>query len=235
MSGLLHRAARALRNGLQPSAREFLRARAHFHAPLPQGPLASQPYVVFDLEATGLKPSRGDALLAIGAVRLRGLEPVARFETLVDPGRPIPPEGAAYHGITEERVRGAPRPAEAIAAFLDFAGEDVLVSHNAAFDRTLLFMEEHRGAPPVPNPVLCSLVTSRWLDPQEADHSLDGLCGRAGIVIARRHAALGDAEATAALWVQLLARAAARGVEDLHELVRRSRMTAQIAETAEHF
>jgi DNA polymerase-3 subunit epsilon len=235
MSGLLHRAARALRKGLQPSAREFLRARAHFHAPLPEGPIASQPYVVFDLEATGLKPSQGDALLAIGAVKLRGLEPVARFETLVDPGRPIPPEGVAYHGITEERVRGAPRAPEAIAAFLDFAGSDVLVSHNAAFDRTLLFMEEHRGAPAVPNPILCSLLTSRWLDPQEADHSLDGLCGRAGIVIARRHAALGDAEATAALWVQLLARAAARGVEDLHELVRRSRMTAQTAETAEHF
>ncbi len=235
MSGLLQRAARALRNGLKPSAQEFLRARAHFHAPLPPGPLASQPYVVFDLEATGLKPTRGDALLAIGAVKLRGLEPVARFETLVDPGRPIPPEGVAYHGITEERVRGAPPAREAIAAFLDFAGEDVLVAHNAAFDRTLLFMEEHRGAPAVPNPVLCSLLTSRWLDPQEADHSLDGLCGRAGIVIARRHAALGDAEATAALWVHLLARAAARGVEDLHELVRRSRMTAQIAETAEHF
>jgi DNA polymerase-3 subunit epsilon len=235
MSGFIRRAAAALANGLKPSARDFVRARAHFHAALPPGPLPFQRYVVFDLESTGLKPTNGDALLSIGAVRLRNTEPAERFETLVDPGRPIPAAGIPYHGITEEKVRGAPRAAEAIAAFLDFAGDDVLVAHNAAFDRTLLFMEEHRGAPAVPNPFLCSLATSRWLDPQEPDHSLDGLCGRAGIVIEGRHEALGDAEATAALWVHLLARAAARGVEDLQELVRRSRMHAQIAETAENF
>jgi DNA polymerase-3 subunit epsilon len=54
-------------------------------------------------------------------------------------------------------------------------------------------------------------------------------------VIAGRHQALGDAEATAALWVSLIARAAARGVDDLAELARRSRMTAAMAATAEHF
>ncbi|MFM7609060.1 MAG: histidine kinase, partial [Alphaproteobacteria bacterium] len=99
----------------------------------------------------------------------------------------------------------------------------------------LIFAEEFRGAPAIGNPFLCSVATSRWLDPQEADHSLDGLCGRAGIVIAGRHQALGDAEATAALWVSLIARAAARGVDDLAELARRSRMTAAMAATAEHF
>lgn len=235
MSGFLRRAAAAVANGLKPSSRDFVRARAHFHAALPPGPLVAQRYVVFDLESTGLKPTAGDGLLSIGAVRLRDTEVVDRFTTLVDPGRPIQPAGIAYHGITDAAVRGAPGPAAAIAAFLDFAGGDVLVAHNAAFDRTLLFMEEHRGAPAVGNPFLCSLVVSRWLDPEEADHSLDGLSGRAGIVIEGRHQALGDAEATAALWVHLIARAAARGVEDLQELSRRSRMQLQINEGAEHF
>ncbi|WP_198371007.1 3'-5' exonuclease [Roseomonas rosulenta] len=235
MSGILRRAAAAVAKGLKPSGRDFVRARAHFHAALPPGPLPFQRYVVFDLESTGLKPTDGDGLLSIGAVRLRDTEVVDRFATLVDPGRPIPPEGIAYHGITEEKVRGAPGPAAAIAAFRDFAGDDVLVAHNAAFDRTLLFMEEFRGAPAVPNPMLCSMVTSRWLDPQEPDHSLDGLCGRAGIVIEGRHEAPGDAEATAALWVQLIARAAARGVEDLPDLVRRTRMLLHIGQAAEVF
>jgi DNA polymerase-3 subunit epsilon len=54
-------------------------------------------------------------------------------------------------------------------------------------------------------------------------------------VIAGRHQAPGDAEATAALWVSLIARAAARGVDDLAELARRSRMTATMAAAAEHF
>ncbi len=235
MSGLFRRALSAVANGMKPSAREFLRARAHFHAPLPEGPIAAQRYVVFDLESTGLNPSGGDRLLSIGAIRLRDTMPADRFSTLVDPGQPIPPESIRYHGITDEAVRGAPRASEAIAAFLDFAGGDVLVAHNAAFDRTLLFMEEFRGAPAVANPFLCSLALSRWLDPEEPDHSLDGLCGRSGIVIEGRHEALGDAVATAALWVHLLARAAARCVDSLQELVRRSRMQQAISYSAEHF
>jgi len=235
MSGILRRALSVVARGMKPSARDFLRGRAHFHAALPDGPIASQRYVVFDLESTGLNPSRGDGLVSIGALRLRDTMPAERFATLVDPGRSIPPESIRYHGITDAAVRGAPRAAEAIAAFLDFAAGDVLVAHNAAFDRTLLFMEEFRGAPAMPNPFLCSMALSRWLDPEEPDHSLDGLCGRAGIVIEGRHDALGDAEATAALWVQFLARSAARGVEDLQELSRRSRMQHAIAAMAEHF
>lgn len=190
---------------------------------------------MLDLESTGLRPSAGDALLSIGAVRLRNAEPIAEFMTLVKPDRDIPAESTRYHGLTQEMLTDAPSAPEAIARFLDFAGAAVLVAHSAAFDRSLLFMEEHRGAPALPNPFLCSLLISRWLDPQERDHSLDGLCGREGIVITGRHEALGDARATAELWVRLLARAGARGVEDLADLARRSRMEAQMAESAEHF
>jgi DNA polymerase-3 subunit epsilon len=235
MSGLLRRALGALGNGLKPGLREFLRARAYFRAPLPAGPLIAQRYVVFDLESTGLDVSGGDRLLSIGAVRLRDGEVRESFTTLVNPARAIPPGSIRYHGITDAMVADAPPAAEALAQFQEFIGDDVLVAHNAAFDRALIFAEEFRGAPAIGNPFLCSVATSRWLDPQEADHSLDGLCGRAGIVIAGRHQALGDAEATALLWVSLLARAAARGVDDLAELARRSRMTAAMAATAEHF
>lgn len=235
MSGFFRRALGALGNGLKPSLREFLRARAHFHAALPSGPLIAQNYVVFDLEATGLDVSGGDRVISIGAVRLRDGETRESFTTLINPARSIPPGSIRYHGITDAMVADAPPAAEALACFQEFIGDDVLVAHNAAFDRALVFAEEFRGAPAIGNPFLCSVATSRWLDPEEADHSLDGLCGRAGIVIAGRHQALGDAEATAALWVSLIARAAARGVDDLAELARRSRMTAAMAAAAEHF
>jgi DNA polymerase-3 subunit epsilon len=218
-----------------PGPRDFLRARAHFHARWPDGPIAAQDYVVFDCESTGLRPSEGDRLISLGAVRLRNAEPVAEFTTLVNPGRPIPPASTRYHGLTDADVAEAPAAPEAIAAFARFAGEAVLVAHSAAFDRALLHMEEHLGAPALPNAFLCSALTSLWLDPAEPDHSLDGLCGRLGIVIPGRHQALGDAQATAALWVHLLGRAAPRGVEDLADLARRARMEARMAEAAEHF
>ena len=235
MSGFLRRALGAVGKGLKPSLREFLRARAHFRAPLPAGPLIAQRYVVFDLESTGLDVSGGDRVISIGAVQLRDGEVRESFTTLVNPARAIPPGSIRYHGITDAMVADAPPAAEALTRFQDFIGDDVLVAHNAAFDRALIFAEEFRGAPAIGNPFLCSVATSRWLDPEEADHSLDGLCGRAGIVIAGRHQAMGDAEATAALWVSLMARAAARGVDDLAELARRSRMTAAMAVAAEHF
>lgn len=237
LRGAGRRVAAAMAAGPPPT--EFLRARARFGAALPDGPLAAQRYVVFDLEATGLSPSRGDAIVAIGAVRIRdaAVAEGETFQTLVDPGRPIPAAAARYHGITDAMVRGvAPGAAEALARFRDFAGGDVLVAHNAGFDRTLLHMAELRdGAPALPNPVLCSMALSRWLDPEEQDHSLDGLCARAGIVIGGRHTALGDARATAEAWLRLLARAAARGVEHLPELVRRTRMEAAVDGAAAHF
>jgi DNA polymerase-3 subunit epsilon len=235
VSGFFRRALGALGNGLKPSLREFLRARAHFHAALPSGPLIAQRYVVFDLESTGLDVSGGDRLISIGAVRLRDGEARESLTMLINPARAIPPSSIRYHGITDAMVADALPATEALARFQEFIGDDVLVAHNAAFDRALIFAEEFRGAPAIGNPFLCSVATSRWLDPEEADHSLDGLCGRAGIVIAGRHQALGDAEATAALWVSLMARAAARGVDDLAELARRSRMTAAMAAAAEHF
>lgn len=235
MSGPFSRLLRGLAARLAPPPTEFLRTRRHFHARLPDGPIASQRYVVFDLESTGLQPSRGDAMVSIGAVLVRDAAPADRFHTLVNPGRPIPAASQRYHGISDAMVTDAPGPDAALSAFAEFCGDAVLVAHNAAFDQTLLHMAEFRGAPALPNPVLCSMVVSRWLDPQERDHSLDGLCGRLGIVIPGRHDALGDAEATAALWIHLLARAAARGVEHLPELVRRTGMERAVAQAAEMF
>jgi DNA polymerase-3 subunit epsilon len=217
---------------------DFLRGRP---APdpieaLPPGPPEAQRYVVFDLETTGLRPSRGDAIVQIGALRIEAGEETARFETLAHPARPIPPDATRFHGITDAMVAGAPPMAEAVAAFRDFAAGAVLVAHNAAFDLAVLRIAAERdGAPALRNAAVCSMIAAGWLDPAEPDLSLGGLCGRAGIVIHARHQALADAEATAALWRRLLARMAARGVADLAELARRSRMEARIEHASRLF
>jgi DNA polymerase-3 subunit epsilon len=235
MAGIASRLVGALRSAAKPSAREWLRARRHFGATLPGGPLVAAPYVVFDLESTGLAPSQGDAIVQIGAVRLRNAELVDSFTTLVNPGRPIPPVSTKYHGVTDAMVQDAPVERMAVLRFLDFVGEDVLVAHNAGFDQTLLRMAEFRGGPPIANAMLCSMAASRWLDPQESDHSLDGIATRMGIVIEGRHEALGDALATAEIWLRMIARASALGVEHLPELTRRSGMQRFVDAAAEHF
>ena len=92
-------------------------------------------FVVLDTETTGLDPS-SDRLIDLGAVRLgRDLQIVDRFQTLVDPGVPIPLYITRMVGICDDDVRGAPSFAEAYAAFRAFAGDAVLAGHNVSFDR----------------------------------------------------------------------------------------------------
>src|SRR5262249_44503660 len=94
-------------------------------------------YVVVDLETTGLRPG-SSGICEIGAVRLRGFEVEAEFQTLVNPGLPIDAGASALTGLRSEQLRGAPRPAEAVRSFLAFAGDAVLVAHNARFDLAFL-------------------------------------------------------------------------------------------------
>jgi DNA polymerase-3 subunit alpha (Gram-positive type) len=90
-------------------------------------------FVVFDIETTGLS-ARENAITEIGAVPLRGGQVVGEFSTFVNPGVHIPKYITELTGITDEMVREAPPPDEALRAFYDFCREDVLVAHNANFD-----------------------------------------------------------------------------------------------------
>jgi DNA polymerase-3 subunit epsilon len=236
-SGLITRLLRAAAGAfLAPNAEE--RGQRHREPLLlPEGPLASCRYVVFDLETTGLAPSFGDRIVSIGAVRVEhgAVADGARFATFAQPGRPIPPASTAIHGITDAMVAHAPPWPEAVAAFHAFAVDAVLVAHNAAFDLACLHAAEAQAGVRFANPVLCSLVLSQWLDPEEPDHDLDSLAARHGLVVTGRHDALGDAEATAVLFCDMLRRAEARRVTSLEDLFRRTRMRERIAEAAQRF
>lgn len=234
--GLVRRILGAALRG--PPPREVLRHRVHDQGRPPEGPLDLGRHVVFDLETTGLRPSHGDAIVAIGAVAIEGGDIAGSFLTLANPGRRIPVAASRHHGITDADVAGAPRVAEAVERFRAFCGEArLLVAHNAAFDRTALYMAELRdAAPPIHAPVLCSLLAARWLDPAVDDHSLDAACARHGVAApVQRHDALSDASATALLWLRLVERAQRRGIASPAELARRAGMERAMLEQMERF
>jgi DNA polymerase III subunit epsilon len=95
--------------------------------------LSDVTFVVVDLETTGGSPN-DSAITEIGAVKVRGGEVLGEFQTLVDPGREIPPYISVLTGITTTMVVSAPRIASVLPAFLEFARGAVLVAHNAPFD-----------------------------------------------------------------------------------------------------
>lgn len=183
--------------------------------------------VVFDTETTGLDPVR-DELVQISGVRvvngriLRG----ETFDALIDPGRPIPAGSTGIHGITDDMVAGRPPPPLVVARFAEFARDAVLVAHNAAFDLAFLRKWETEAGVRFDHPVLDTLLLSAVLHEDIEDHSLDGIAARLGIAIRARHNALGDAMATAEVFVRLIELLRLRGIGTLGEAIAASRRVA---------
>ena len=101
-------------------------------------------FVVFDLETTGLRPASARPC-EIGAVRVRELELEERFQTLANPGARLDPAIVALTGLRDAELRRAPPVQAAVRRFLGFAGDAVLVAHNARFDMAFLDNETMRA------------------------------------------------------------------------------------------
>jgi DNA polymerase-3 subunit epsilon len=189
------------------------------HAALQHG-LGEAPFVVVDLETTGGSPERGDRIIEIGAVRIRGGRVVERFAELVDPGRPLPPFITRLTGITPAMLQGRPAIGEVIERFLLFAAGDVLVAHNVGFDLPFLNHALRTTAGGTfDQPTLCTLRLARRVLPQLRRRSLDALAAHFGIPIVDRHRALGDALATAEVFFHLLDRLRALGAVRVAEVL----------------
>jgi DNA polymerase-3 subunit epsilon len=176
-------------------------------------------YVVVDLETTGLRPGQS-GICEIGAVRLRGFEVDGEFETLVDPGLPIAAGASAVTGLRNDHLRGAPRPAEAVRSFLDFAGDAVLVAHNARFDLAFLDREtELLTGSRIGAPVVDTVrLARRLLAGRVQGFGLGQLAWFLGTAEKPCHRALPDARATAELLLALIGLAQERGARTVSDL-----------------
>lgn len=199
--------------------------------------LHTLPYVVVDVETTGGQPWGVDRVTEVAAVYVDGDRVEVAFESLINPGRPIPWHITRLTGISDAMVREAPR-------FEDIAGEfaahlvgRVFVAHNARFDFGFLDAEFSRVAPtPLGSLVtgqLCTVRLARRLLSHLPRRNLDAVSAHYGVSISDRHRASGDALATAQVLRGLLRDASHRGVHtwgDLDALL--SRGTARRKRTA---
>ncbi len=161
-------------------------------------PLRDTVFVVVDLETTG-GSHHDSAITEIGAVKVCGGEVLGEFQTLVNPSQAIPPFIAVLTGITDAMVAGAPRLAQALPAFLEFARGTVLVAHNAPFD--LGFLRTGCSGLGLHWPAFDSLDTARLarrvLTRDEApDCKLSSLARLFRTATTPDHRALHDARAT---------------------------------------
>ncbi len=150
-------------------------------------------YVVFDLETTGVSPIKDD-VIEISAVKVLGGEVADEFSMLVNPGRPIPYYASAVNGINDDMVADAPGFEEALGAFLEFAGDSILVGHNIhTFDMKFICRDAKRYfGQTVGNDYIDTLPLARMYLPKLAHHTLSDLAMYYDIDASGAHRALAD-------------------------------------------
>jgi CBS domain-containing protein len=199
-------------------------------------PLIALDAFVIDTETTGLDPAKA-RVVQLAAVRLAvgQLTEQGAFSSLVKPDQPIPAAATRVHGIDQSTVADAPSFTEVWPKFESYIGEGVLIGHSVGFDIAVLKRECQRiGVTWQPATSLDVGLLAQIVAPNLAGHSLDSLAAWLDVEIVGRHSALGDAAATARIFLALISRLRARGIRSLAEAVRASNAFTQALDAQRH-
>jgi DNA polymerase III subunit epsilon len=194
-------------------------------------PLREVTFVVIDLETTGASPADCE-ITEVGAVKYRGGECAGTFQTLVNPGVPIPPFVTLLTGLTDALVTPAPQIDAVLPALVEFVGPNerstVIVGHNVRFDISFLDAACARlGYPRFAHTRVDTVALARRLVRDEVPNlRLATLARRFRTAVEPIHRALDDARATAEVLHGLLERAGSLGVLGLDDLVDLPRLRA---------
>lgn len=155
-------------------------------------------WALVDVETSGLI-ARRDRVLSVAVVTMGpDGEQTGEFSTLLDPG--CDPGPVHVHGLTAERLRGAPTFAQVAGQIGAMLQDRVLVAHNAQFDYDFLAYEFARARTWLPvSRRLCTLALNRQVDPPTDDMKLGTLAAHYGVPQTRAHDALDDTHVLAGI------------------------------------
>lgn len=161
-----------------------------------------QVYVVVDVETTG-GSSGSHRVTEIGAVKVQNGVIIDEFQTLLNPGRPIPRNITVITGITDEMVADAPIFSEIAEKFMEFTREAIFVAHNVRFDYGFIQREFQRLDINFVRPLMCTVVGMRKNFPGISSYGLKNLTAHFNISLDQHHRAMCDARATAQLLMMM--------------------------------
>jgi DNA polymerase III epsilon subunit family exonuclease len=176
-------------------------------------------YIIVDIETTWLSKD-SNHITEIAAVLFDGKKIVKKFQTLVNPQRPIPSFITHLTGINNEMVKNAPTIDQALQAFLAFLEDHIFVAHNATFDHWFL---NHNGVKhlnsTIENHVLCTRKLANRLLPDLPSKRLEALCRHFNVTNKRAHRAMADVLATVEIFQKMLILLKKKGIEDKAEII----------------
>lgn len=146
-----------------------------------------------DIETTGGSHVR-DRITEVALIKIEQGAVVAKWETLINPGIPIPRNITGLTGIRDDMVKDAPAFEEIAGDLYSYLEGAVMVAHNARFDHGFLKAEYKRIGGTLRQRTLCTVKLSRKLYPHAEGHSLDAIMIRFGLSTSARHRGMGDAQ-----------------------------------------
>ncbi len=174
--------------------------------------------IVFDLETTGLS-NRTCKIIEIGAVKIKGGEVIETFDTFVDPECEISAEITNLTSITNDDVKGAPKEREALERFLEFAGDRLLIAHNANFDVGFIRVACERQGFAFTNTYLDTVGLSKYVNPELKKHKLNLIAEHYNLGDFHHHRASDDAEMLAAIFFVMQERLRSEGIDNFERMV----------------
>ncbi|MBP3952738.1 exonuclease domain-containing protein [Bacillus suaedae] len=183
-------------------------------------PLTELPFVIFDLETSGFYPDKGDCILSIGAVKMKG-EQILDEETYYSTVHCLNPseEILELTGLTSEELEQSPALEDVLGDFYKYIGKSTLVAHHASHEKkfmshatwqTLRATFQHR--------IIDTSFLTKVVHPELKLVTLDECCEHYEIPISIRHHAKEDAMVTAQLWQKNIQLAKELGFETLRDV-----------------
>ena len=160
-------------------------------------------YAIVDIETTGGHAAQG-GITEVAIILHNGEEEEGRYQTLVNPGMPIPPYVQSLTGITNDTVADAPSFDEVADKIFNLLSGRVFVAHNVNFDYSFLQHNLKKSGYKLDEQKLCTVRLSRKIFPGYPSYSLGNICKALGIGVEARHRAMGDAKATSILFALAL-------------------------------
>ncbi|WP_138420066.1 exonuclease domain-containing protein [Aquibacillus sediminis] len=177
--------------------------------------------VVFDMETTGFFPYKGDKILSIGAVKVKGEQLLEEesFYSMIHHDSSLSTEIKGLTGLTNDQLNEAPPLQVVLREFYQFVKSDLLVAHHAGHEKQFMkhatWMSMKTG---FQHRIVDTSFLMKVINPQTQLVTLDSCCDYYGITIEKRHHALHDAIATAKLWTECVRSIQGLGFENLKDV-----------------